>query len=80
MGKKGVAVRGRRRSASSSRRAPIFPAQRRAAKRSATTETITERAGRLPRPVIWLLWLLGAALLSVVVGFVLGLAQPRTRN
>lgn len=32
---------------------------------------------RLPRPVVWLLWLLGALLGSVVLGFLAGLARPR---
>lgn len=32
---------------------------------------------RLPRPVVWLLWLLGALLASVVLGFLAGLARPR---
>jgi len=32
---------------------------------------------RLPRPVVWLLWLLGALLGSVALGFLAGLARPR---
>jgi hypothetical protein len=32
---------------------------------------------RLPRPVVWLLWLLGALVGSVVLGFLAGLARPR---
>lgn len=32
---------------------------------------------RLPRPVVWLLWLVAALLASVVVGFLAGLARPR---
>lgn len=32
---------------------------------------------RLPRPVVWLLWLGGALLGSVVLGFLAGLARPR---
>lgn len=31
----------------------------------------------LPRPVVWLLWLVGALLGSVVLGFLAGLARPR---
>lgn len=34
-------------------------------------------AARLPRPVVWLLWLLAALAGSVVVGFLAGLARPR---
>lgn len=34
-------------------------------------------AGRLPRPVVWLLWLLAALAGSVVLGFLAGLARPR---
>lgn len=32
---------------------------------------------RLPRPVVWLLWLLAALLGSVVLGFLAGLTRPR---
>jgi hypothetical protein len=32
---------------------------------------------RWPRPVVWLLWLLGALVGSVVLGFLAGLARPR---
>ena len=32
---------------------------------------------RLPRPVVWLLWLLAALLGSVLLGFLAGLARPR---
>jgi hypothetical protein len=32
---------------------------------------------RLPRPVVWLLWLLGALLGSIAIGFLAGLARPR---
>lgn len=32
---------------------------------------------RLPRPVVWLLWLLLALAGSVVLGFLAGLARPR---
>lgn len=32
---------------------------------------------RLPRPVVWLLWLAGALLGSVVLGFLAGLTRPR---
>jgi hypothetical protein len=31
----------------------------------------------LPRPVVWLLWLLAALAGSVVLGFLAGLARPR---
>ena len=34
-------------------------------------------AARLPRPVVWLLWLLAALAGSVVLGFLAGLARPR---
>jgi hypothetical protein len=34
-------------------------------------------ATRLPRPVVWLLWLLAALAGSVVLGFLAGLARPR---
>jgi hypothetical protein len=30
-----------------------------------------------PRPVVWLLWLVGALVGSVVLGFLAGLARPR---
>ncbi len=33
----------------------------------------------LPRPVRWLIWLAAAALLSVLAGFVMGLARPRVK-
>ena len=33
----------------------------------------------LPRPVRWLMWLAAAALLSVLAGFVMGLARPRVK-
>jgi hypothetical protein len=32
---------------------------------------------RLPRPVVWLLWLVAALVGSVVLGFLAGLARPR---
>lgn len=32
---------------------------------------------RLPRPVVWLCWLGGALLGSVLLGFLAGLARPR---
>lgn len=32
---------------------------------------------RLPRPVVWLLWSIGALIASVVLGFLAGLARPR---
>lgn len=88
----------RRRSSKPARTAPIFPAQRRAARQQTTalgrvtekvTQTVSERVpGKLgsrrrptlPRPVLWLLWLLGAATLSVAVGFVVGLTRPRTQS
>ena len=70
------------------RNAPIFPAQRRAARQQAAAalEKVSAKVAgrtprrRLPRPAVWLLGLLGAAAFSVLVGFVLGLAQPRTRG
>ncbi len=40
-----------------------------------TVVVVTRR--RLPRPVVWLLWLVGALLGSVVLGFLAGLARPR---
>jgi hypothetical protein len=40
------------------------------------TVVVTVRR-RLPRPVVWLLWLLGALLGSVVIGFLAGLTRPR---
>ncbi|BAK38350.1 hypothetical protein MLP_53360 [Microlunatus phosphovorus NM-1] len=44
---------------------------------SAEPETTGTVERRLPRPVKWLLWLLGALLGSVVLGFLAGLARPR---
>ncbi|HYI59291.1 MAG TPA: hypothetical protein VEX66_14065 [Microlunatus sp.] len=41
------------------------------------TEVIVVRSPRLPRPVVWLLWLLAALVGSVVLGFLAGLARPR---
>ncbi|HEU5486370.1 MAG TPA: hypothetical protein VFU98_15785, partial [Microlunatus sp.] len=38
---------------------------------------VVARRRRLPRPVVWLLWLLGALVGSVVLGFLAGLARPR---
>jgi len=40
------------------------------------TEVVVARR-RLPRTVVWLLWLVGALLGSVVLGFLAGLARPR---
>lgn len=40
-----------------------------------STESVERR--RLPRPVVWLLWLLGALLGSVLLGFLAGLTKPR---
>ena len=39
--------------------------------------TAGPRRRRLPRPVVWLLWLVGALVGSVVLGFLAGLARPR---
>ncbi len=91
MGKTAVGTRLRRRSGRPARSAPVFPAQRRAAQQKAATlakaagkaagkASGKRPTGKLPRPVVWLLWLLGAALVSVVVGFVLGFARPRARS
>lgn len=44
---------------------------------SAGPETTGTVERRLPRPVKWLLWLLGALVGSVVLGFLAGLARPR---
>ena len=41
------------------------------------TEVLVVRPRRLPRPLIWLLWLLAALAGSVVLGFLAGLARPR---
>jgi hypothetical protein len=38
---------------------------------------VAATAARLPRPVVWLLWLLAALAGSVVLGFLAGLARPR---
>ena len=39
--------------------------------------SVGAKASRLPRPVVWLLWLLAALAGSVVLGFLAGLARPR---
>ena len=41
------------------------------------TDVVVVRSPRLPRPVVWLLWLLAALVGSVVLGFLAGLARPR---
>lgn len=43
---------------------------------SDSTAGVGTRSG-LSRPVVWLLWLLGALLGSVILGFLAGLARPR---
>jgi hypothetical protein len=80
----------RRRSGRSEPRPLVFPAQRQAAREQAArlgrvSQKVVRRVRRepeprrLPRPVVWLLWLGGAALASVLVGFLMGLARPRSQ-
>jgi hypothetical protein len=87
MGKTSATKR-RRSSRRPERRPLMFPAQRQAAREKAATlalisEKLTGKPAkqdrRLPRPVVWLLWLGGAALASVLIGFALGLTRPRSR-
>jgi len=44
---------------------------------SLSDSAVGAQASRLPRPVVWLLWLLAALAGSVVLGFLAGLARPR---
>jgi len=44
---------------------------------SLSDPAVGARASRIPRPVVWLLWLLAALAGSVVLGFLAGLARPR---
>ena len=44
---------------------------------SLSASAVGAQASRLPRPVVWLLWLLAALAGSVVLGFLAGLARPR---
>ena len=44
---------------------------------SLSDSAVGAKASRLPRPVVWLLWLLAALAGSVVLGFLAGLARPR---
>ena len=44
---------------------------------SLSDRPVAATAARLPRPVVWLLWLLAALAGSVVLGFLAGLARPR---
>ena len=53
---------------------PTYDVGMEASARSEATGTVQRR---LPRPVVWLLWLLGALVGSVLLGFLAGLIKPR---
>jgi hypothetical protein len=44
---------------------------------SLSDPAVGARASRIPRPVVWLLWLLAGLAGSVLLGFLAGLARPR---
>lgn len=56
---------------------PTYDVRMRASAVPSLSDLPVAPAARLPRPVVWLLWLLAALAGSVVLGFLAGLARPR---